>query len=217
MKPVVVDPKISFTQLTQELVTVVGDDERALVRDQLVAKLQRKKHYLSDSDKAEFETVTGMNPDKFILKLRTMQLPEIPAWIEKLPDVGQILDRKVSSGPAPIFVSEHEDRFPGTERGYGTAKAPGDYLKEFTDFIKSHADDIPALASRAWTSPQKQWLQKIAAQTKANVIVDRAAIDDPDQLFASEGGGFNRLARIFGGELQQVLDTFNESIWQTAA
>ena len=293
MKPVVVDPKISFTQLTEELVSVIGNDERALVRDQLIAKLQRKKRHLSDSDKAEFETVTGMKPDKFIHQLRTMKIEDVPAWIEKLPNVGQILDRKVSTGPAPIFVSEHQDRFLGTKRGYGTAKAPGDYLKEFTDFIKSHSNDIPALvtvltrpreltrkqlrelaleldragfsetnlvtawremtnqdiaarivgfirqaaigdplvpyeqrvdkalqkmlASRAWTSPQKQWLQKIAAQTKANVIVDRAAIDDPEQLFAAEGGGFTRLDRIFGGELQQVLDTFNESIWQTAA
>jgi len=68
-------------------------------------------------------------------------------------------------------------------------------------------------ASRAWTGPQRQWLQKIAAQTKANVIVDRAAMDDTEQLFAAEDGGFTRLDRIFGGELQQVLDTFNQSIW----
>jgi len=73
------------------------------------------------------------------------------------------------------------------------------------------------LASRTWTSPQKQWLQKIAAQTKANVIVDRAAIDDPEQLFAAEGMGFTRRDHIFVGELQQVFDTFNESIWQKAA
>ena len=71
--------------------------------------------------------------------------------------------------------------------------------------------------SRPSTTPQRQWLQKIAAQTKANVIVDRAAIDDPEQLFKAEGGGFTRLDRIFAGELQQVLDTFNESIWQTVA
>lgn len=78
MKPVVVDSKISFTQLTWESVIVVGDDERALVPDQLIAKLQRKKRHLSDSDKAEFETVTGMKPDKFIHKLRRMQHPDVP-------------------------------------------------------------------------------------------------------------------------------------------
>jgi type I restriction enzyme, R subunit len=42
MQPVVVDPKITFTQLAQELVHVSGDEERQLVRDQFIAKLQRK-------------------------------------------------------------------------------------------------------------------------------------------------------------------------------
>lgn len=73
------------------------------------------------------------------------------------------------------------------------------------------------LASRPWTTPQRQWLQKIAAQTKANLIVDRAALDDPDQLFKREGGGFTRLDRLFSGELAEVLDTFNESLWQIVA
>ena len=180
-----------------------------------------------------------------------------------------------------------------TERGYGKAKKPDDYLKEFTAFINSHRNDIPALltvltrpreltrkqlrelaleldkagyseanlatawrektnqdiaarivgyirqaaigdpllpyeqrvnnalqkilASRAWTTPQRQWLQKIASQTKANLIVDRAALDDPDLVFKREGGGFARLDRIFGGNLAQVLDTFNDALWQSSA
>jgi len=72
------------------------------------------------------------------------------------------------------------------------------------------------LASRNWSTPQRQWLQKIAAQTKANVIVDREAMDDKDLIFASEGGGFIRLDKIFNGELQKVLETFNDAIWQAA-
>lgn len=32
-----------------------------------------------------------------------------------------------------------------------------------------------------------------------------------------EGGGFTRLDKMFNGELQQVLETFNESIWQQTA
>jgi type I restriction enzyme R subunit len=73
------------------------------------------------------------------------------------------------------------------------------------------------LASRPWTAPQRQWLQKIAAQTKANLLVDRAALDDPDLVFKREGGGFARLDKLFGGGLQQVLDSFNESLWPPAA
>ena len=73
------------------------------------------------------------------------------------------------------------------------------------------------LASRQWSTPQRQLLQRIAAQTKANILVDREVLDDPDLVFRREGGGFARLDRIFGGELQQVLDTFNESLWPPAA
>lgn len=59
--------------------------------------------------------------------------------------------------------------------------------------------------------------QKIAAQTKANMLIDGEALNDPDLVFRSEGGGFARLDRIFGGEIQQVLDVFNESLWSPAA
>ncbi|MBL8815202.1 MAG: type I restriction-modification system endonuclease [Planctomyces sp.] len=293
MKPVVVDPNISFTQLTRELAEVTGNDERQLVRDQLIAKLQRKKHHLSESAERDFEIKAGMSPDAFIGKLKKMSMEQIARWFTENTDLGEILDRKANTGPAPIFVSEHVDQFLGTERGYGTAIKPADYLNEFTEFIKNNSDRIPALvtvltrpreltrkqlrelaleldragfsetnlatawremtnqdiaariigyirqaavgdpllpyeqrvdnallkmlASRSWSSPQRQWLQKIASQTKANVIVDRDALDDPDLIFAREGGGFARLDRIFSGELQTILDSFNESIWQTAA
>ncbi len=73
------------------------------------------------------------------------------------------------------------------------------------------------LATQPWSTPQRQWLQRIAAQTKANGIVDRAALDDPDQIFRRDGGGFPRLDRLFDGQLQAVLEIFNETIWQRAA
>ncbi|MFI3135417.1 MAG: type I restriction-modification system endonuclease, partial [Methylococcaceae bacterium] len=72
MKPVVVDPKISFTQLTHELATVTDDKSRELVRDQFLAKLQRKKRHLSEKAAQDFETRAGMPPDAFITKLRAM-------------------------------------------------------------------------------------------------------------------------------------------------
>jgi type I restriction enzyme R subunit len=293
MQPVVVDPAISFTQLTHELGCVATDEARTLIRDQLLARLQRKRHHLSDAQRQDFETSAGMPPEAFINQLRKMSLPAIAAWFTQNPDLGEILDRKGSGARPPIFVSAHEDVFLGTERGYGKAKKPEDFLKEFSQFIKSHGNTIPALvtvltrpreltrkqlreialeldragfsetnlstawremtnqdiaariigyirqaaigdalipyeqrvdralqkmlASKPWTTPQRQWLHKIAEQTKANLIVDRAALDDPDLLFRCEGGGFARLDRIFDGQLAQVLDTFNDSLWLPAA
>jgi type I restriction enzyme R subunit len=293
MQPVVVSPSITFTQLTRELGEVKTDDERSLVRDQFIAKLQRKKRHFDDAQAQDFETRVGMKPDAFLRRLRTMALPEIALWFTESPDLGEILDRKGYGTRPPTYLSVHEDSLIGTERGYGKAKKPEDYLKEFSDFIKSQGNTIPALvtvltrpreltrkqlrelyleldragfsetrlstawremtnqdfaarivgyirqaaigdalvpyeqrvdralqtvlASKSWTTQQRQWLQKIAAQTKANLVVDRGALDDPDLVFKREGGGFARLDRIFGGELQQTLDTFNDSLWPPAA
>ena len=61
------------------------------------------------------------------------------------------------------------------------------------------------LTARDWTTPQRQWLQRIAAQTKANILVDREALDDPDLIFKREGGGFARLDRLFDGQLEGTL------------
>jgi len=293
MQPVVVDPSVTFAQLGRELAEVATDKERGLIRDQFIAKLQRKKRHLSDSQAQDFEARAGMPPDAFIRQLRTMPLSEIASWFTHNPDLGEILDRTESDRRQPIYLSGHEDSLVGTERGYGNASKPEDYLKEFSDFIRSRSNTIPALItvltrpreltrkqlrelaleldragftearlsgawremtnqdiaarivgyirqaaigdalvpyeqrvdralqtilqSKNWSGPQRQWLQKIAAQTKANLIVDRAALDDPVLVFKAEGGGFDRLNRIFGGELEQVLYTFNDSIWPPAA
>jgi type I restriction enzyme, R subunit len=295
MKPVVVDPKITFAQLTQEMAQVAGEEERALAREQFIAKLQRKKSHLNERNKHDFETVAGMLPEEFVDRLRAMPLKDIAAWFTEHPGLGEILDRKGEGNYAPqIYISEHKDNLISAEHGYGAAKKPADYLQEFAEFIHQRSNTIPALVtvltrpkeltrkqlrelaleldragfteanlatawremtnqdiaarivgyirqaaigdalipyeqrvdqalakvlgSRRWSTPQRQWLQRIAAQTKANLIVDRDALDDPDLIFRREGGGFIRLDRIFDGQLQEVLQTFNDQLWpQTAA
>ena len=293
MQPVVVNPAISFTQLAHELVQVTSDEERALVRDQFVAKLQRKKRHLSEAAARDFETCAGMPPDAFIERLQSMPLADIAAWFTQNPDLGEILDRQGEGRAEPVFVSDHDDRLLGTERGYGQAKRPEDYLQEFSDFIQlpqqrhsrpHHRAHAPARAhpqatARAGAGARQGGLQRgeprhclarddqpghrrayrrlhppgrhrrsaralrpargqrpaeaarlapldhaaapVAAEDRrpdqGQHVVDREALDDPDLVFKREGGGFGRLDSIFGGELQQVLDTFNESLWPPAA
>ena len=272
---------------------ITAGEARALVRDQFVAKLQRKKRHLSETAARDCETKAGMPPDPFIEKLRAMPVADIAAWFTQNPDLGEILDRKNENLGTPVFISDHEDAFIAAERGYGKAKKPGDYLKEFAEFINTHSNDIPALitvvtrpreltrqqlrellleldkagfsevnlaaawkqmtnqevaariigyirqaalgdplvpfeqrvdkalqsmlATRAWTAPQRDWLKKLAAQTKANLIVDRAALDDPVLIFKREGGGFIRLNKLFDGRLQQIVSQFNDSVWTQSA
>ncbi|UVT18554.1 MAG: type I restriction-modification system endonuclease [Nitrospira sp.] len=293
MRPVVADPKISFSQLIREMMASQGDDVRALAKDQFIAKFQRKKRHLSEKNKQDFESRAGMSPEDFLKRMHAMSLDDIASWFTQNSELGEVLDRKGEGRAEPILLSEHADKLKNVERGYGKATKPADYLKEFEEFVRSQGNAIPALVtvltrpreltrkqlrdlalafdkagfseanletawremtnqdiaarivgyirqaalgdalipyeqrvdralqtiltSKYWTVPQRQWLQKIAAQTKANVVVDRNALDDPDLIFKREGGGFARINRIFDGELQQVLDSFKDSIWNPAA
>lgn len=293
MKPVVVNPKLSFALLEKELLTVADDAARELVRDQFLAKFQVKKRHLKGVDAKDFETKAGMSPDEFVKKMRALPLSELAHWFAQHTDLGEILDRKGEGNGQGVYVSDHPDQLNKVERGYGKASRPEDYLKEFKAFIESHGNELPALLTvltrprdltrqqlkelvlaldqagytearlatawrelsnqdiaariigyirqaavgdallpyaervdhalqellthppqgKAWTHPQRDWLKRIAAQTKANLLVDRAALDDPDLIFKREGGGFSRLDKIFNGQLQPVLEAFNDALW----
>ena len=67
------------------------------------------------------------------------------------------------------------------------------------------------LASQTWTTPQRQWLQRIANQIKADTVVDREALD---QGVFQSNGGFSRLNKIFDGHVQEILSDFQDRIWQ---
>jgi len=70
------------------------------------------------------------------------------------------------------------------------------------------------LKSRAWTDPQRQWLQRIGDQLKKEIVVDRQALDDTP---FREHGGFNRLNKQFNGELESILSRIGEELWRAAS
>ena len=95
--------------------------------------------------------------------------------------------------------------------GYIRQAALGDPLVPYDQRVDKALQRI--LASRSWTTPQRQWLQRIANQTKAITIVDREALDDDALIFRREGGGWPRLDRMFAGELDGVLREFKREVW----
>ena len=93
--------------------------------------------------------------------------------------------------------------------GYVRQAALGDPLVPYADRVRAAMGRV--LASRRWSEPQKNWLRRIGEQVEREVVVDRAALDrDP---FAKDGG-FARLNRVFGGELEAVLAGINEELWK---
>ncbi len=145
MKPVVTNPSTTFQQLTDEFQHFDNETRVKKQVEQIVAKLQRKKRYLSDQQKEQFAYNTkGLEPDEFIEKLRTNPTAETVKDLVAASGLWKFLD-ELKPAPKVMLVSEHEDEYLGTERGYGDAEKPEDYLENFSNFIQENQNKISAL------------------------------------------------------------------------
>ncbi|GGO40710.1 type I restriction-modification system deoxyribonuclease [Deinococcus humi] len=289
MKPVVVDVNISFAQLIAEVQATQGEARQEALR-QLTAKAQRRQRRMGEDERQDFETASGgLSVEDFLGLLREKSSEEIATWFTGHQGLTEILDQVRRGQAPPVLISNHADRFIGTETGYGDHARPEDYLDAFRAYVRDNPDAVAALttvltrpadltrkdlrelelilrsrgftpanldtawkamtnqemagrligyirqaalgedlmpfeqrvdralstllASRAWTKPQENWLRTLAKQTKANGLVDEAALDDPDFIFRREMGGSRRLDNLFGGELLKTLQQFNKAVW----
>ncbi|HWM83565.1 MAG TPA: type I restriction-modification system endonuclease [Pseudolabrys sp.] len=96
--------------------------------------------------------------------------------------------------------------------GFVRQAAIGDPLVPYEDRVKAAMRSV--MASRQWTEPQKRWLTRIGEQVRKEIVVDREAIDK--EPFIADGG-FTRLNKVFGGELETILAGINEEMWKKTA
>jgi type I restriction enzyme, R subunit len=94
--------------------------------------------------------------------------------------------------------------------GFIRQAALGDALIPYSERVDRAMKTI--LASRAWTPPQRRWLERIAKQLKVEVILDRDSFDQG--AFRTDGGGFERLNKTFGGELEEIVSEIRDRLWQ---
>jgi len=291
MKPVVVNPSISFEQLVREMTEATEDAQRETIREQLAVKLRRRLGRLTEEAREQVEAVAGETPEAMLQRVLSGDAPGLAAWLRDRAGIGPILDWE-ADGDNPRFVpiSHHDDEIIGVTRGYGEAEKPEDFLDSFAAFVRDNVNKIAALklvvqrprdltradlkelrlaldregysdanlrrawadaknediaasiigfvrqaalgdplvpyddrvraamrailASRPWTDPQKRWLGRIGEQVAKEIVVDREAIDK--EPFVADGG-FNRLNKVFGGELESILAGINEELWKKTA
>lgn len=96
--------------------------------------------------------------------------------------------------------------------GFIRQAALGDPLIPYDQRVKAAMQRI--LGKRSWTDPQRRWLLRIGEQVAREFIVDRDALD---QEPFKKDGGFNRLNRIFEGQLEVILGDINEELWPRKA
>ncbi len=147
MKPVVVNPSLSFTQLLEELAQVTDLDQQALIRDQLLVRLRRRTARLSPEAVEQFTAAAGEAPDAALARVQTADPSDLAAWVAARPGLGPILDWQPDAGrPVPLAVSFHPDAHVATTIGYGVAGRPEDYLVAFGDFLRANENQLAALS-----------------------------------------------------------------------
>jgi type I restriction enzyme R subunit len=144
MKPVS-NPNTSFTQLVNELDDITSDERIKTQGEQLIAKLQRKRKKIEEDSLEEFIYMAGgKEPKDVIQAIKNASAQEVKAIIKEFKGLWNYLDKKVYR-PKHQLISDHADEYLGTDRDYGNAKKPEDYIENFKKFLKENQNKIAAL------------------------------------------------------------------------
>ncbi|MFT8351878.1 type I restriction-modification system endonuclease [Clostridium saccharoperbutylacetonicum] len=145
MKPVVVNSNASFKILKETLERSESKEEKEVVVNQVIAKLQRKKKLIDENEKLIFKSLCDdKTPEEFINELRGLDAETATKEIIRNNSLMEYLDEKYTNEEI-IIVSEKQDKVISHTRGYGKGKKPEDYIDEFKKYIEENKNTIQAL------------------------------------------------------------------------
>jgi type I restriction enzyme, R subunit len=146
MRPVVVDPSLSFAFLVRELRQLRHEAHQREVLEQILAKVQRKRKRLAERYGEAFEAAAGQGLEAVLERLEHGSPAEAAAWFAAHPRVVEVLDRPTGGGDSLLYISEHPDQVVSVSRGYGKGlERPEDYLEGFRRFVQENLNTIPAM------------------------------------------------------------------------
>lgn len=147
MKPVVVNPTATFTQLLEGLEVLTDEKEVQNQINQIIAKLQRRKQNMSSKAMEHFISLSGgYKPTQFIANIQSCDSPsEAKKQLLACGELFKMLDQLKPNGGRSVVISKHEDELLEHTRGYGNGSKPEDYLDAFAMYVKTKMDEIAAL------------------------------------------------------------------------
>lgn len=147
MKPVVVNPTATFTQLLEGLEVLTDEKQVQNQINQIIAKLQRKKQNMSSKAMEHFISLSGgYKPTQFIANIQSCDSPsEAKKQLLACGELFKMLDQLKPNGGRSVIISKHEDELLEHTRGYGNGSKPEDYLDAFAMYVKTKMDEIAAL------------------------------------------------------------------------
>lgn len=171
MRPIVVDPSLSFATLVGDLGHATTDEDRAFVRDQIIVKLRAGLKHLDEAQREGLESVVGPLtelPDK----LKSAAPAATLELFQQHPSLATLLDlagagKRRGDG---IYISEHGDELISVEDHYGNKASPRDYIESFETFVRSNMNAVPAMiaATQRPRDLTRKELKELATLLDAN-------------------------------------------------
>ena len=148
MKPVVTNPTVTFEELFSGYEKVDDEEHIKFINDQIIAKLQRTKRHMDDSQLNYFCVTSHFDsPDDFLSKVKKIRM-------ESEQDCKEFLIRNrtafgftkiQNTNTRYVIVSDKTDEVHEVTRGYGKGQEPKDYLESFSTYINANRSKLEAL------------------------------------------------------------------------
>ncbi|MDO5423290.1 MAG: type I restriction-modification system endonuclease [Eubacteriales bacterium] len=147
MKPVVANPTTTFTQLLDSLEEVEGKEVVQAQINQIIAKLQRKKRRMGSKTMEQFISMTdGMDPTDFIIDIEKRDPEDAKKRLLAYREMFAYLQKTKANYNNVVVISNEEDELTEHTRGYGNSDKPEDYLDAFSEYVKTHMNEVAALS-----------------------------------------------------------------------
>ncbi|MEL3972055.1 type I restriction-modification system endonuclease [Rossellomorea oryzaecorticis] len=142
MKPVVKQQNFGIGELYESLINASTEEEVGFFRDQLVAKIQRRKQRLDEEGKQKFEELSnGKSIDEWAKEMQSYT----PQEAKQSNVLFEYMETYRVRGEKR-YISNKADKITEVSRGYGEGNSrPEDYLDGFVKFIQENINEIPAL------------------------------------------------------------------------
>ena len=148
MKPVVSDPKVTFDELFKGYEKVKDEEHIKFINDRIIAKLQRVKRNMDETQINYFTINSGYESVEEFLKVVRKCRDESEEsckelLLRKKDAFGAFKIQKTDTTYVPI--SDKTDEVKEVSRGYGKGQEPEDYLESFASYLRTNRNKIAAL------------------------------------------------------------------------
>ena len=148
MKPVVSNPSVTFDELLDGYKKLHDTEHIAYINDQIIAKLQRSKRHMDESQANYFAATSNYDSvESFISAAKKLRIESEEScrdlFIKKQMAFNAFKLQKSNS--RSIIISDKVDEIHDVVRGFGKGQEPEDYLEGFANYIKANRNKIDAL------------------------------------------------------------------------